>query len=135
MDGNIKLQAKIENLDSVIQFIRSCASDEGFSKKRILNIELVVEEALANICHHAYAGAIGDMEITCRTDSYRRLVINIVDAGRPFNMLSVAEPDLTTDISRRQPGGLGVMLIRRMADDIHYLRRDDKNILTLVIAK
>jgi len=50
-------------------------------------------------------------------------------------MLSVAEPDLTTDISRRQPGGLGVMLIRRMADDIHYLRRDDKNILTLVIAK
>lgn len=133
MAMNIKLPAKIENLESVIRFVRGCAAEVGFSHERILNIELAVEEALANICHHAYQEAAGEMEIICRTDDYRRFVIDIVDAGKPFNILTVAEPDLTADITRREVGGLGVLLIRRMADDIHYSRKNDKNILTLIM--
>jgi len=48
-------------------------------------------------------------------------------------MLTVSEPDLNTDIAEREIGGLGVLLIRKMVDDIHYSRRDNKNILTLVL--
>lgn len=135
MIGNIKFPAKIEYLDNILRFVRSCARDEGFSKGRISNIELALEEALANICHYAYTNGIcGDMEIQCRTDDNKRLIIDIIDTGKPFNMLSVSEPDLTGDISKRDLGGLGVLLIRKMVDDIHYCRRDNKNVLTLVLA-
>jgi serine/threonine-protein kinase RsbW len=134
MIGNIKFPAKIEYLENILRFVRSCARDEGFSKGRISNIELALEEALANICHHAYTtDSCGDMEIQCRTDDNKRLIIEIIDTGKPFNMLSVSEPDLTGDISKRDLGGLGVLLIRRMVDDIHYCRRDNKNVLTFVL--
>jgi len=134
MIGNIKFPAKIEYLENILRFVRSCARDEGFSKGRISNIELALEEALANICHHAYTtGSCGDMEIQCRTDENKRLIIDIIDTGKPFNILSICEPDLTGDISKRDLGGLGVLLIRRMVDDIHYCRRDNKNVLTFVL--
>ena len=134
MIANIKYPAKIEYLENILRFVRGCARDEGFSKGRISNIELALEEALANICRHAYtAGTCGDMEIQCRTDDNNRLIIDIIDTGKPFNMLYVSEPDLTDDISKRDLGGLGVLLIRRMVDDIHYCRRDNKNILTFVL--
>lgn len=134
MIGNIKFPAKIEYLENILRFVRNCARDEGFSKRRISSIELALEEALANICHHAYtAGTCGDMEIQCRTDDNNRLIIDIIDTGKPFNILSVSEPDLTGDVSKRNLGGLGVLLIRKMVDDIHYCRRDNKNVLTFVL--
>jgi serine/threonine-protein kinase RsbW len=134
MIGNIKFPAKIEYLENILRFIRSCARDEGFSNGRISNIELALEEALANICHYAYsADACGEMEIQCRTDDNKRLIIDIIDTGKPFNMLSVSEPDLTGDVSKRDLGGLGVLLIRRMVDDIHYCRKDNKNVLTFIL--
>jgi len=133
MIGNIKYPAKIEYLENILQFFRSYAQNEGFSKRRISNTELALEEALANICHHAYTvGICGDMEIQCRTDDNKRLIIDIIDTGKPYNILSASEPDLTGDISKRDLGGLGVLLIRSMVDDIHYCRRGNKNVLTFV---
>ena len=133
MIGRIKLPAKIEHLESITRFIGDCARDEGFCKSRIFNVELAVEEALANICRYAYTGTVGDMEIKCKTDDNRRLIIDIIDAGKPFNMLTISEPDLSTEIAERKLGGLGTLLIRKMVDDIHYSRRDNKNILTLIL--
>jgi len=133
MIGNIKYPAKIEYLENILQFFRSCARNEGFSKRRISNIELALEEALANICHHAYTvGTCGDMEIQCRTDDNKRLIIDIIDTGKPYNILSASEPELAADISKRDLGGLGVLLIRSMVDDIHYCRRGNENVLTFV---
>ena len=133
MSGNIRLPAKIENLENIIRFVKNCARDEGFSLKQISNIELAIEEALANICHYAYTGGGGDMEIHCRTDKTGGFIIEIIDTGRPFNLLTVSKPDLTADISTREIGGLGVLLIRKMVDDIHYCRKENKNVLTLVM--
>jgi len=133
MSGNIRLPAKIENLENIIRFVKNCAREEGFSLKQISNIELAIEEALANICHYAYAGVGGDMEIHCRTDKTEGFIIEIIDTGRPFNILTVSKPDLTADLSTREIGGLGVLLIRKMVDDIHYCRKEDKNVLTLIM--
>jgi serine/threonine-protein kinase RsbW len=133
MGENIRLPAKIENLENIIRFVRNCAREEGFSPRQISNLELAIEEALANICHYAYTGVGGDMEIHCRADEDKRFIIEIIDTGKPFNMLTVSDPDLTTDLSTREIGGLGVLLIRKMVDDIHYCRKEDKNVLTLIM--
>ena len=118
MSANIKLPAKIEHLNSILQFVRDCARDEGFSRQRISNIELATEEVLANVCRYAYAEDCGDIEISCRTDDDRRLIIDIIDAGIPFNILTVSEPDLNTDIAieRKQTS-----LIRDMHQQVDLL--------------
>lgn len=134
MAERIKLPAKIEHVERFMRFVRNFADDEGFSRQRVENLEVAIEEALVNICRYAYNDINGEMEVACRTDNNKQLIIEIVDGGKPFNILTVSEPDLTADIKNRELGGLGVLLIRRMVDDIKYQRQGNKNVLTLVMS-
>jgi anti-sigma regulatory factor (Ser/Thr protein kinase) len=111
------------------------ARQQGFDQKRIKEIELATEEAIANILNYAYRDAIGDIEITCKTKNNEKFIIEIVDSGIPFNPLSVDDPDIRADLSEREVGGLGVFLMRKLMDDVHYRRDENKNILTLIVSK
>jgi len=48
-------------------------------------------------------------------------------------MLSTEDPDTGLSIDERPIGGLGILLIRKMVDNVDYYRKDNKNILTLII--
>ena len=134
--SNIKLPAKMKNLKRLIQFVSGFAMAEGFSEKRIREIELATEEALVNIFKHAYpAEMTGEVELRCRMDEASGLIIEILDTGKPFDIQSVSEPDLSAKISDREIGGLGVYFIRKMADEFHYRRDGEHNILTLIVHK
>lgn len=54
-----------------------------------------------------------------------------MDDGKPFDPLAAAEPDTTLSAEERNIGGLGVFLVKRMMDEMHYERRQEKNCLTL----
>jgi len=42
-------------------------------------------------------------------------------------------PDIKTELEKRDVGGLGIFLIRRMLDEVHYSRSGDRNILSLAV--
>lgn len=128
----IKLPAKIEHLQKWMQFVSEHARTHGFTEKRIAEIELALEEALVNVCHYAYPESVGHVEVRCHLSDNIRFVIEILDRGLPFNMLSLSTPNLTDDLSSREIGGLGVLLIRKMMDEVHYNHEDGNNILHLV---
>jgi len=135
--STIKLPAKLDNLYKFMDVVSRCAKEKGFTQKRINDMELVMEEALVNIFNYAYKDRdnTGDVEVTCSIDNDKRFIVDLIDSGIPFNVLSCKEPDLKSDISEREIGGLGVFLMKELADDIQYRREDEKNILRLVINK
>ena len=57
----------------------------------------------------------------------------VSDTGTPFDPLSAADPDLDAHIDERPVGGLGLYLIRSLAQDIRYRREGDTNLLTVVL--
>ena len=77
----------------------------------------------------------GEVEIRYRKDDDTRLILEIVDNGIPFDPLSLSEPDLTANVSDRKIGGLGVIFIREMTDEVRYRRDGDANVLTLTFSK
>jgi len=127
------IPARLEYLRKSLDLVSSCARDQGFNQNKILEIELAAEEALVNIFNYAYKGREGDVEIICKLDNSNNLIIEITDSGEPFNILSVADPDIRADISERQPGGLGVFLMKKLMDSIQYRYQGNKNILRLII--
>lgn len=129
------MPAHIEYLHKFIDFVATCSRKQGFEKKRVHEIELATEEALVNIFNYAYKGNNGDVEIICKLDDNTRFIIEVVDTGVPFNVLSVAAPDITADISERQTGGLGVFLINKFMDAVQYRHEGNKNILSLILVK
>jgi anti-sigma regulatory factor (Ser/Thr protein kinase) len=133
--SNIKLPAKIEYLRELMSSVSHCAREQGFSPERISEIELAAEEALVNIFNYAYQGNEGDVEVICKLDPQDRLIIEILDSGVPFDMLSLGEPDTTADISERKVGGLGIFLIRKLMDDVQYEHEGAKNVLSLIVNK
>jgi anti-sigma regulatory factor (Ser/Thr protein kinase) len=96
-------------------------------------IELAVEEALVNICHYAYRNKAGNVEVHCARDGVHRFRIELIDAGEPFNILTLPPPNLTANLDQRPIGGLGVMLIRSLVDHVVYRREGDRNILQLIV--
>lgn len=133
--SQIKLPARIEYLQTFMDFVSSCAGEQGFGQKKILEIELAAEEALVNIFNYAYKGREGEVEIICKLDNNKKFILEIVDSGVPFNVLSVEDPDITADISERQIGGLGVFLMKKLMDSVQYRYEDNKNILSLIVFK
>jgi serine/threonine-protein kinase RsbW len=132
--STIKLPAKLDNLYKFLDVVSSCAKGQGFAQKRINDIELAIEEALVNIFNYAYRDNIGDIEVICSLDN-DLFIVDIIDSGIPFDLLLHKDPDLTSDVSKRELGGLGVFFIKTLMDDVKYRRENDKNILSFYINK
>ncbi|MDM8526475.1 ATP-binding protein [Desulfococcaceae bacterium HSG8] len=133
----ITLPAKLGNLQAFIEPVKGCAKEQGFGEKRLAEIELALEEVLVNIFNYAYEESSGQpyAKVVCQRDGDSGFLIEIEDAGFPFDVLSEGQPDVTADISDRRIGGLGVFLVRELMDDVQYRREDNKNILTLRVEK
>jgi len=129
---SLKLAALIENLDQFISFVHKCSVECGFEGKKVMEIELAVEEALVNVFNYAYPGGEGQVEMRCALEEGKKFVIEIRDKGIPFDSLSRPDPDTTADIENREIGGLGIFFILKVADEVRYGRNDDTNVFTIV---
>jgi len=127
----ITLPARIDSLPRGLALVVECATAAGFPPQRVIEIELAVEEALANICLYAYPDRRGEVEVRCLQDEMRYFSIELIDSGIPFNMLARPAPDFTVDATQRPLGGLGIPLIRALMDNAAYHREGAQNILRL----
>ena len=132
----IQFPAKFEFLDEIREFVGEIARANGFSDKDVYNIQLATDEAASNIIEHAYVGmADGVLDLSCGMKK-QELVISLIDHGMPFDPADVPLPDLQADLSDRKIGGLGIFLMRKLMDEVHYHSNADKsNILTMIKRK
>jgi anti-sigma regulatory factor (Ser/Thr protein kinase) len=131
--ASLTVSAKIDALSQCTEFVTAQAVQAGFTPARLREIELVVEEVVANICRHGYNHQSGQVELRCRRVDAQQLLLEFIDCGRPFDILAAPRPDLTSDLDQRAVGGLGVLLIRAMADEVSYTREGHRNILRLLV--
>lgn len=121
----------MESLDRFRNFVLDRVKKSGVPQEVSFKIELVLEELLANVIHYAYPQGHGDLEVGCELGPEQRLCLSVQDWGRPFNPLTQEDPNLSPDLCERAIGGLGIFLVRKMADSLSYKRQNDSNILTL----
>jgi len=132
---NVQFTANFEYLDEIRDFVGSIARDGGFSDKDIYNIQLATDEAASNIIEHAYEGVSdGILELSCgMLDDTIKIVLT--DHGEPFDPGSIPMPDLKADLTERKIGGLGIFLMRKLMDNVHYDSYPEKNSNTLTMIK
>jgi anti-sigma regulatory factor (Ser/Thr protein kinase) len=128
----ITLPASLSNLEKFIVPVSNWLKSQGLSRQKIVRIELALEEALVNISRYAYPQGRGDIEVRCQLMDKNRYLIEIIDAGIFFDVCALPTPELKACVAEREVGGLGVYLMRNMADEITYRREKDKNILRLI---
>jgi serine/threonine-protein kinase RsbW len=125
--------ARYKNLDDMCQFAAQAAKDAGMDDTEVCAVELAVDEACSNIIEHAYGlDKGGEIECTC-TAANDCLTVILRDHGKPFNLSSVTEPDLSSGLEKRPLGGLGVYLMRQLMDEVRFEALGEAgNLLTMV---
>ncbi len=122
--------------NAVSQFITEIdagLAGHGLPATLMHDLHLVVEEVTCNVFSHGQVrGRDPALELLVSVDS-QRLCMEFRDDGRPFDPLSQPAPDLDADIGDRPIGGLGVHLVRELAEEVAYSRDDHHNVLRVVL--
>ena len=109
-------------LAQVREAVKEVVGKSDFPKDEMNRITLAVDEAVTNIMEHAYENNLeGELEIelVLQADNTRFEVI-IRDSGKSFDPGKIPMPDLEEHIRSGRRKGLGLFLIRRIMDEVHY---------------
>ena len=85
----------------------------GFPEDALADLKLALTEACTNSVRHAYDEGEGIVEILYELHG-DRLVVEVSDSGEGFQH-EVSEPDDVDDLNE---GGLGIAIIRALADEL-----------------
>jgi len=120
------------HLEKIADFVEHSLNDLGIQEKYRGHICVAIDEAVTNVALYAYPkNAKGYIRITIERIK-DRVLVEITDSGIAFNPLHHPVPDVTASIEKRLIGGLGVHLMRKMMDEMHYRRINNANCLSLV---
>jgi serine/threonine-protein kinase RsbW len=92
---------------------------------------LTIEELVTNCIKYGYDDSgehTIDIELSVADHT---LTITVVDDGHAFDPLAAPPPDMSEAIEDRPIGGLGIHMLRELADNMTYERRENKNRVTL----
>jgi anti-sigma regulatory factor (Ser/Thr protein kinase) len=113
--------------------ISAFCSERNVPAKLLNRFSLSLDEVLTNIMTHSI-GDKGDREIAVRIDiGGGVLSATVSDDGRPFDPLSLPEPDIHAPLEERKVGGLGIHLLRKLMDTVEYRRTGERNQLSFGI--
>ena len=95
-------------------------------------IRLILEELVLNAVFHGSDDGSTVVRLNMESDS-DTVRLELMDNGRAFNPLEdTPAPDLESDVEDRLVGGLGVHLVKTMADELEYERVDGFNKVIVV---
>ena len=128
-DESIITQADAVSTERVWDFISRQAKKAELNSKVTNRAQIVVDEIYSNI--QLYSGATM-AQVFCNVDP-ERMVLMFKDDGVKYNPLTAQEPDVTLSLEEREFGGLGILMVKKMASDLSYEYVDGYNVLTVTI--
>ena len=113
----------------VCQFVGASAAATGFDERTSHACQLAVCEAVENVIQHGYQGEAGEINVTVETTP-GALTVEIADRAPAFDPTRYPV-DPGAPVHESRVGGRGILMIRRVMDEISYERRGPQNVLRL----
>jgi serine/threonine-protein kinase RsbW len=120
----------------LIEWVEQRCQEAGVGSALIFKMMLAIEEAAINVVSYGFAEVPPPHRIRVRLDiDEARCAAELIDNGRPFDPPAAPPPDVAEPLEEREPGGLGIHLLRTMADRIEYRRENGENRLRIETAR
>lgn len=117
------------------QRLHATLAARGVDPGRIGDAELIAEELLTNVVRVAHSEASDiQLSLACALTP-SEIVLTVRDNGPPFDPLGLEDPKLHVDLADRKIGGLGVLIVKRLADSCRYARIEDCNVLEIRLGR
>ena len=129
MEKEIRISNNLNEIVVLASFIEELGEELSLPAETVMNINLALEEAVANII--MYPPKEQHIILLKVTSTEKQLIFLLTDKGASFDPTQVEEVDITLPIEERPIGGLGIFLIRSIMNEISYQRIDNENRLIM----
>ena len=125
------IKGQLTEISTLSKHFEEFSRQQEITETDVSKLHIVFEDLLSNIINYGLAEQ-KDLSISVTVEHLQdKLEVTIIDNGIPFNPLDeIVSPDTTLPLEERTIGGLGFHIVQNIVDDIHYERKEDKNILT-----
>ena len=128
----LTLEATIENVETVTQFVEEQLEEVECSAKARMQINLAIDELFSNIANYAYNPETGPATVRVEvTKEPLEVLITFIDEGVAYDPLAKDDPDITLSAEERKIGGLGIFLVKKSMDEVNYEYENGRNILSI----
>ena len=132
MKHRLNISCQTSALSDLRNFLKNSLQHYSLSEIDRHQVTLAVEEVCANLIIHSHGcnpKEIINLEIK---DSRDKLIFEISDQGEAFNMLEYEAPDLKKVILDKRKGGLGIILVKKIMDEIEFESNNGTNTCRLI---
>jgi len=126
-----ELKNDLSELKALYRYLNNWDGDLGLPADSISRINICLDELFTNIVSYGLKDDLEHIiEFTLNGDN-KLVTINIEDDGIHFNPLDKIDPDFPENVESAKIGGLGILIIRKLMDNVCYERKQGKNKLTM----
>lgn len=117
-------------------FVEETCASTGVPHGEGLRLMLLIEELFVNTVEHGHGGDSDDPIQLTLTMTDAMIAVEYEDTARAFDPLaSMPTVSDAPEVADRPIGGLGIVLVTTMADDVAYARRDGRNRITFRVGR
>ena len=119
----------LTSLESIYAFVRAFLTQHGIDERHAWELDVVAEELFTNLIKYSPSRETIGVGLAWAPPTLT-LQLRDFDA-EDFDPNRAPEVDPETPLLQRRAGGLGIHLVRRIADRIDYHRDDRTNTITV----
>lgn len=127
----LRVHSHLLDLPDLHRSVEGWLDERDASDDLRYDVELVLEELLTNLAKYAWdddAVHAIDVALDVRDGAVE---IEVRDDGRPFDPNAAPPPAFPDRLEDRRPGGLGLHLVRQVADRLDYRSEGERNVLSV----
>lgn len=132
MKHELKLYCEKSRLSELRVFLSGVFGNSNLSEITKNQLILAVEEVCANLIIHSHGcNPKNSIMLNVNFES-KKLIFEITDSGKAFNIIDHESPDIQTVIKEKRKGGLGLLLVRKIMDEIEFETNSTHNTCRLI---
>jgi serine/threonine-protein kinase RsbW len=132
MKYRLNIACQTSALSQLRTFLQHSLSGVSLTEIEKHQVTLAVEEVCANLIIHSHGCNPKDHIQLEIKDSAQKLIFEISDQGEAFNILTYEAPDLKKVMVEKRKGGLGIILVKKIMDEIEFESENGTNTCRLI---
>jgi len=127
-----KVPCSKSKLVEIREFLQQVLSENAIPDVTVNALVLAVDEVCANLIIHSHnCNPDENIELKVKLDGKSEITFDIIDHGVGFNISDYEEPLISDIIKQKRKGGIGLMLVKRIMDEIEFIKGEKKNVYRL----
>ncbi len=124
--------AEAASMPGLVGFLEGALEVAGCPPAISTKLMICLDEIASNVMKFSKANELTvRLEHCAATDTW---CLSFLDDGTPWNPLTHDDPDITLSAAERPIGGLGLLMVKKMMDEVTYAREGGRNVLRLLIS-